>query len=288
VLEREQCLETMETGRALIASSGIHLLDLRLFGQGVTLGLTTGDLALANRMLDLVPDVPRTALLDHSFLFHLTGDLSLCEGDETRALALADMAFDTAQRSGCSVSICFSLASLLLALQQSGQAERAAEVLQRGLVASRGMHYFQCIFQSMAAYCALVSDRQGEAHQWLKEAFGLAAQQGYLNFHPWRDDIMVRLFHEALIAGIETDYVRLWAERRNLDLSPSPSVTLTPREVEILSWIRQGKTNWEMAKIQEISERTVKFHVANILRKLEATSRSQAVANALELNLLSP
>lgn len=61
---------------------------------------------------------------------------------------------------------------------------------------------------------------------------------------------------------------------------------LSTREQEILSWVSKGKTNWEIARILGISERTAKFHVRNILEKLEASSRSHAVAIAIERHLL--
>lgn len=47
-----------------------------------------------------------------------------------------------------------------------------------------------------------------------------------------------------------------------------------------------GKTNWEISHILKISERTVKFHLQNIMGKLHATTRSQAVAYALNLGVL--
>ena len=60
---------------------------------------------------------------------------------------------------------------------------------------------------------------------------------------------------------------------------------LTIREMVILNWIRNGKTNWEIAKIIGVTERTVRFHIENIFSKLAVTSRSQAVATAIEHGL---
>jgi DNA-binding CsgD family transcriptional regulator len=67
---------------------------------------------------------------------------------------------------------------------------------------------------------------------------------------------------------------------------PAAFPALTDREFTVLSWLKEGKTNWEIAAILEISERTVKFHVANIRGKLSASSRSHAVALAYSHNLL--
>jgi LuxR family transcriptional regulator, quorum-sensing system regulator CviR len=61
--------------------------------------------------------------------------------------------------------------------------------------------------------------------------------------------------------------------------APNP---LTAREKEILLWIKAGKSSWAVSMILSISEATVKFHIKNILRKLDASTRAQAVATAME------
>jgi DNA-binding CsgD family transcriptional regulator len=68
-----------------------------------------------------------------------------------------------------------------------------------------------------------------------------------------------------------------------------PQVTypkLSPREREVLRWIKEGKTTSEISSILTISERTVKFHVRDILRKVHASTRAQAVAISLEKGLI--
>jgi DNA-binding NarL/FixJ family response regulator len=60
---------------------------------------------------------------------------------------------------------------------------------------------------------------------------------------------------------------------------------LTEREREIVSLIGQGKTNGEIATELILSKRTVEKHVANILSKLELTSRAQIVRWAMERHL---
>lgn len=64
-----------------------------------------------------------------------------------------------------------------------------------------------------------------------------------------------------------------------------PSCTLTPRETEILKWTAMGKTAEEVARIISISPRTVGFHVASILRKLEVTNKIAAVLRASKMGL---
>ena len=53
---------------------------------------------------------------------------------------------------------------------------------------------------------------------------------------------------------------------------------LTPRELEVLRLLARGHTNLAIARALVVREGTVKYHVKNILRKLGATSRADAVA----------
>lgn len=61
---------------------------------------------------------------------------------------------------------------------------------------------------------------------------------------------------------------------------------LSQREREVLKWCSKGKTNWEISMILKISERTVAFHIANAMQKLNASTRTHAVAIALDLGVV--
>lgn len=63
-------------------------------------------------------------------------------------------------------------------------------------------------------------------------------------------------------------------------------ILLSPKEREILAWMRQGKSTWDMAVLLGITERTVKFHISNIMTKLDAMSRTHAIAIAIEKGLV--
>ena len=61
---------------------------------------------------------------------------------------------------------------------------------------------------------------------------------------------------------------------------------VTKRELQILRWVREGKSNQQIAEVLGISPLTVKNHIQKILRKLGAGNRAQAVAQALARNLI--
>jgi LuxR family transcriptional regulator, quorum-sensing system regulator BjaR1 len=62
--------------------------------------------------------------------------------------------------------------------------------------------------------------------------------------------------------------------------------TLTPREREVLAWVAQGKSAWEIGKILDIAKRTVDEHVQTAVRKLGAANRTQAIALALHRRII--
>jgi DNA-binding CsgD family transcriptional regulator len=67
----------------------------------------------------------------------------------------------------------------------------------------------------------------------------------------------------------------------------APDLGLSERELEVLALLATGQTNAEVAAALHISVGTVKSHSANIYRKLEAKNRTEAVARARELGVLS-
>jgi DNA-binding CsgD family transcriptional regulator len=74
---------------------------------------------------------------------------------------------------------------------------------------------------------------------------------------------------------------------RILEQTKSKSdIALLPREKEVLNWIKQGKSTWDISLILGISDNTVKFHIKNIFKKLDSVNRIQAVATAVQEGLI--
>ncbi|WP_442890830.1 helix-turn-helix domain-containing protein [Arsenophonus sp. PmNCSU2021_1] len=58
---------------------------------------------------------------------------------------------------------------------------------------------------------------------------------------------------------------------------------LTKRENEVLHWMSAGKTYWEISVILGIKESTVKFHMENVVRKLDVCNAKQAIIASIKL-----
>ncbi|WP_179891903.1 response regulator transcription factor [Streptomyces sp. sk226] len=70
--------------------------------------------------------------------------------------------------------------------------------------------------------------------------------------------------------------------------APSPLDSLAPRELDVLTGLARGLSNRAVAEELHIGETTVKFHVRNILKKLDVSSRGQAAALARDAGLTPP
>jgi DNA-binding CsgD family transcriptional regulator len=68
---------------------------------------------------------------------------------------------------------------------------------------------------------------------------------------------------------------------------PESAITLTQREKEVLRWTAEGKTAGEIAQILGMSERTVNFHINNIVAKFGASNKTQAAVKAAVLGMLT-
>jgi ATP/maltotriose-dependent transcriptional regulator MalT len=89
-----------------------------------------------------------------------------------------------------------------------------------------------------------------------------------------------------------------WINAQTIDLSNLPRPTsaaitargdgdlagvLTSRELDVMRLIARGQSNREIATTLMVGEGTVKYHVKNVLRKLQARSRSQAISRYVHL-----
>ena len=131
-----------------------------------------------------------------------------------------------------------------------------------------------------------------QAHQSMQRALELGQPSGYLRVFVDEGADLESLLRHATARGDHRDYARhLLAEIEGAagsELIPraTTSDTLSEREVEVLRFVSLGLGNREVGQRLYISEKTVKTHLSNILSKLEATNRTQAVDQARRLGFI--
>jgi len=89
-------------------------------------------------------------------------------------------------------------------------------------------------------------------------------------------------FAAMLLPQMHLALCRSWAAKEDAERRLADEAwALTTRQLEILNWVQQGKTNFEIAAILEVSPLTVKNHLQKLFKRLDVHNRTQAVAKVM-------
>jgi transcriptional regulator EpsA len=134
----------------------------------------------------------------------------------------------------------------------------------------------RCKFGSVAAHGAKeVQGEFGSFFVFMCLANPPGARDAYLL------DLLMPYLHMAL-------HRMLAHEHSGTTLEVSTETRLSKREIQVLHWVKNGKTNQEIGQILDVSPLTVKNHVQKIIRKLNVTNRAQAVGKSATLRMVAP
>lgn len=181
-------------------------------------------------------------------------------GEALRLLDELQGTAEEAERTGDLIGI---LALRAVVLWSRNEKERAVSTLTRALALAESEGYVRTFVDEGAAMGDLLS------------ATLEARQRGHLDA---AGRVSTR-YLAKLLAALASEVAVPAADER---LSESPS----ERELEVLALIAAGASNAEIAGKLFVSTSTVKTHVNNLYRKLDARSRTQAVARAREMGVL--
>ena len=102
-------------------------------------------------------------------------------------------------------------------------------------------------------------------------------------------EAMVAAFQQVLNGGIYAPTLLLTEPAKTYEPSPSIDANiiamLTPRQCDVLRLLGKGQANKEIARALDISEGTVKIHLAAIFRLLDVRNRTEAVLKASALDI---
>jgi LuxR family maltose regulon positive regulatory protein len=195
-----------------------------------------------------------------------------------------------------------TLAEVYLAQRRPDDALALCQLLLR-VTETAGWTALGIEILALQAIAYQMQDDTDRAMATLERALALAEPGGFVRVFIGLDDPMAQLLRQAAGQGIAPDYVRrllaaFGAKTKDqrqrteaVDSSPvaTPSSLIEPlseRELEVLGLIAAGHSNREIAEELVVAVSTIKTHVNNIYRKLDVSSRTQAVAQARELNLV--
>lgn len=134
---------------------------------------------------------------------------------------------------------------------------------------------------ALAAELARHGYRDCSAHGLLDQESGAGAFFVFLGgLNEPRESRARRL--ELLVPHLYATLQRVLHAERLASLEDIDTQSLSPREAQILRWVRAGKTNQQIALILNISPYTVKNHVQSILRKMKVANRAQAAVFAVD------
>jgi LuxR family maltose regulon positive regulatory protein len=187
------------------------------------------------------------------------------------------------------------LARLLIAEKQFSQAAHLLEALQvQAETGQRTGRLIKILLLQAIAYSGL--ERTTEAFASLTKCLDLAASERFLRTFLDEGEPARQLLasYQRIPTATQREYLGYI-----LDSFPKPEAApiqrvlqqdlispLTPRELDVLRCLAQGASNQAIAEELFITINSVKKHTGNIYRKLDASSRTQAIARGRELGLI--
>ena len=100
--------------------------------------------------------------------------------------------------------------------------------------------------------------------------------------HAYFLELVLPHLHFALLRSSQQEPARMLHGRAGI------ARPLSAREAEVLAWVREGKSNYEIGSILGISALTVKNHLQRVYRALGVSNRAHAVSRCNALRLLEP
>jgi DNA-binding CsgD family transcriptional regulator len=137
--------------------------------------------------------------------------------------------------------------------------------------------------------------KEEEHHRSVIQSFGVGATLNLPLYGPHGLNacaVLGRPNHPALLDPVNWTSLHMVAQAihlRGLSLQPQGSVrqhSLSGREVEILRWVAQGKSNGVIADILQISLGTVDTYLRRVFEKLDVTDRTSAAVKGVSMGLI--
>jgi LuxR family maltose regulon positive regulatory protein len=262
--------KALERARGFSSMEGDYsMVNFRLATQQARLNVAAGEPEKAVRWVDgMEAALASGRQLPAAFVETLRTTLArayLAQDEARKALAALEPLLPPAEAAGAFLHVIEVCALKALALQALGDTSAALAALERSLALAEPEGFVRVYLNEGAPMATL-----------LREASSRGIVLDYAN----------RLLDEFGVS--EYGSMREPAATRRYPHTQPLTDPLTPRELDVLHLINRGFSNQQIAEELVIALNTVKRHTSSIYGKLGVKSRTQAVARARELGLISP
>lgn len=278
------CLAQANNREAIEAvEKALHLVQTRgVFSEArqavqyarVKLWLAQGDLQSANRWAASQEEGLSSedlAVFENELLCISLARMKIAEDKPREAIHLLSQLEENAQSGGRNGRLIEIMLLKALVMQKMGNMKKAAIALKESLTLAEPEGYVRIFLDEGQPMQMLLT-------QWLDHS----------SSGPLREYVI------RLLAQFDAESLTITTQDEGIssgDYSVSKVQALveplSPREMEVLYLIAQGKTNQEIAEQLVVARGTIKAHAASIYRKLDVTNRTEAVARARQLGILT-
>jgi LuxR family maltose regulon positive regulatory protein len=260
----ESALETAQEANSLAQRSGTGAAIVEAAAWNARLHMARSDMTAAVVELDRMAGAPAVSVsIVRETAQIARARLTVARGEHDEALRLLEELRQSAEAAGRTGKLIEILTLQALALWERNKKEQAVGTLTRALALAEPEGYVRTFVDEGAAMGDLLSAALEDRQRNPSGAAGRVPAR-YLA------KLMAALAQDAAAPSVD-------------ERLPEP---VRERELEVLALIAAGKSNAEIARELFVSVSTVKTHINNLYRKLDARNRTQAVARAREMGVL--
>jgi LuxR family maltose regulon positive regulatory protein len=234
-----ECNDAIHEALELSSANGVHSMEGFLRAHGAAGALSSGDLASADKLLQIVEtNLERAGAWERGLFYTLATWRSLLNRNFDQAAFYSELAVKWALESGSPQTIAACYYGRSLSLHACGEYNKASEYLAQAFANSLQTNALQEQFTYHLAAAEFALERGNETTlvKSLMKAMSLGRKQGYLNTYFWRPEAMIKLCCKALQHDIEVEYVQdLICRRKLIPEEPPFDIENWPWPIKIIT-----------------------------------------------------
>jgi len=207
----DRCTGAVREGLGLAETTGVHVMDYMLMGQGTLCSLKSGDFATAKGYLGaMASSLPLAKPWEASFYHYAAAWDALLRGDPVRAAHHSDQCLGLCREIGnpwTSHLAHLQRSNLFHAAGEDGKAaEHLSDACEAGAQSRNELAHFSCLLSQAHYY--LHEGNETAALLSLREMMRIGREKGFVSLPMWLPGALERVAAKALEEGIEVPYAQ--------------------------------------------------------------------------------